>query len=132
MNEFALSNVETTAPPPAAATDVAFTVQSDADVWSIDTSAEMLVTSKSVPIVVDNPEQSSGSFPVTLNEIAATTAVEDETERVTVGEVSSTVSVPVDAADRTPRTSFEYALYVPSSSPVAERFVSVAAVEIVT
>ena len=90
------------------------------------------MTSKSVPIVVDKLEQSIASFPVTLKEIVATTAVEDATERVTVGEESSTVTVPDDAADNTPRTSLAYALYVPSSSPLAEILVSTPALEIVT
>ena len=92
----------------------------------------MLVTSKSVPIVVDKLEQSMASLPVTLKGIVAATAVDDATERVTVGEVSSTVTVPDDAADNTPRASLAYALYVPSSSPLAEIFVSTPALEMVT
>ena len=90
------------------------------------------MTSKSVPIVVDKLEQSIGSLPVTLNDMAATTDDDEATESVAVGEVSSTVTVPDDAADNTPRASLAYALYVPSSSPVAARFVLVAADVMVT
>ena len=88
--------------------------------------------SKSTPSVVDKVAQSMPSFPVTLYEIAAVFDAVDVTDNVTVGDVSSTVTVPVEAADKTPRASFAYALYVPSSRPVSAKEVFAPAVLIVT
>jgi hypothetical protein len=70
-NDAAAVRVETTAPPPAVAVDVAVTVQTVVDVWAIDEIAEIpAVSTKSVPVVVvavvDSEVQSSWWLPVTV------------------------------------------------------------------
>ena len=64
-------NVDTTAPPPAVAVDVAFTVHTVLLVCAIDAIADNpAVSTKSVPVVavavVDSVAQSRPSLPVTV------------------------------------------------------------------
>ena len=98
-NEPAAVNVETTAPPPAVAVELAFTVQTVAVVCTIEVMAEIPVRSKSTPGVVSIVVQSMFSLPERVNEIDDVDDVVEETPRVSSGAVESIVTVPTEAAD---------------------------------
>jgi hypothetical protein len=90
-------SVEVTAPPPALAVDVTFTVHTVALVCTMDEIAEIpAVSTKSVPVnavaVVDNVAQSRPSLPVTVKLMDSDVEVAPERAKVTVvGAVRSMV-----------------------------------------
>jgi hypothetical protein len=85
-------NVDTVAPPPAVADEVAVTVHTVDEVCAIPVKAEMFVKVKSVPDTVDKVEQVIFSLPVTVNVIVPEVEVDAERARVTVGAVKSCTS----------------------------------------
>ena len=82
-------NVETVAPPPAVADDVAVTVHTVVEVCTIPVKAEIFVKLKSVPDTVDKLEQTIVSLPVTVNVIVPDVEVAADAANVTVGAVVS-------------------------------------------
>ena len=82
-------NVETVAPPPAVADDVAVTVHTVVEVCTIPVKAEIFVKLKSVPDTVDKLEQTTVSLPVTVNVIVPEVEVAADAANVTVGAVVS-------------------------------------------
>jgi hypothetical protein len=109
-NEPAAVNVETTAPPPAVAVELAFTVQTVAVVCTIEVMAEIPVRSKSTPGVISIVVQSMFSLPERVNEIDDVDDVVEETPRVSSGAVESIVTVPTEAADTLLAESAAYTL----------------------
>ena len=88
-NDAAAVNVETVAPPPAVADDVAVTVHTVVEVCTIPVKAEIFVKLKSVPDTVDKLEQTTVSLPVTVNVIVPEVEVAADAANVTVGAVVS-------------------------------------------
>jgi len=131
-NDPAAASVEVTAPPPAVALDVTFTVHTDPLVCTIEEIEEIPVSAKSIPLIVDSVVQSMSSDPVTVKLIDADVAVVAVAASVTVGAVESIVTLFEDATDRLSSASTAYALYVPSASPAAEMLVAVFAATIDT
>ena len=78
-------SVEVTATPSADAVDVAVIVQTVDDVCTMPVMAEMFVSVKSVPEVVESVEQVMSSLPVTVNVIVADVEVAFVAAKVTVG-----------------------------------------------
>ena len=98
-NDPAAVNVDTVAPPPGIADDVAFTVHTVDDVCAIESIDEMFVNVKSVPAVVDNVEHVIASLPVTVKLIDSDDDVALTTANVTVGAVISPPGLPTTASD---------------------------------
>ena len=92
-NDSAAVSVDTTAIPSAKAVDVAVTVQTVDDVWTIPVSDEMFVKVKSMPEVVDNVEHAIASLPVTVKVIVPDVEVAADAANVTVGFAPSVVVV---------------------------------------
>ena len=92
-NDPAAVSVDTTAIPSAEAVDVAVTVQTVDDVWTIPVSDEMFVKVKSVPEAVDNVEHVIASLPVTVKVIVPDVEVAADAANVTVGFAPSVVVV---------------------------------------
>ena len=88
-NDSAAVSVDTTAMPSAKAVDVAVTVHTVDDVWTIPVSDEMFVKVKSVPEAVDNVEHVIASLPVTVKVIVPDVEVAADAANVTVGPVVS-------------------------------------------
>ena len=82
-------SVETTAFPSAIAVEVAVIVQTVAEVCTMLVMAEMFVSVKSVPEVVESVEQVMSSLPVIVNVIVAEVDVASVAAKVTVGAVLS-------------------------------------------
>jgi hypothetical protein len=99
-NEAAADSVDTTAPPPEVAVEVTFTVHTFEVVWTIDEIAEIPTGSKSTPGAVSTVVQSMSSLPDRVKAITDVDDVVEETARVSVGAVESTVTVPAEAADK--------------------------------
>ena len=125
-------SVATTVAPPAVADVCAVIVHTVDDVCVIDEIEEMPDQEKSTSSVRDNVEQSIASSPVTRNDADDVELVEETAVNVTVGAVSSIVTVPLDADDNKPTGSTAYTLYVPSTSPDADIATGVSTDEIVT
>ena len=92
-NDSAAVSVDTTAIPSAKAVDVAVTVHTVDDVWTIPVSDEMFVKVKSVPEAVDNVEHVIASLPVTVKVIVPDVEVAADAANVTVGFAPSVVVV---------------------------------------
>ena len=92
-NDSAAVSVDTTAMPSAKAVDVAVTVHTVDDVWTIPVSDEMFVKVKSVPEAVDNVEHVIASLPVTVKVIVPDVEVAADAANVTVGFAPSVVVV---------------------------------------
>jgi len=99
-NEAAADSVDTTAPPPEVAVEVTFTVHKFEAVWTIDEIAEIPTGSKSTPGAVSTVVQAISSLPDRVKAITDVDDVVEETARVSVGAVESTVTVPAEAADK--------------------------------
>ena len=92
-------NVDTVAPPPSTAVDVAEIVHTVEEVWAMFVIAEIFVNVKSTPEDAESVEHVTASLPVTVKLIDVDVAVEEVTLRVTVGAVVSPLGVPCDDDD---------------------------------
>lgn len=91
---------ETRAEPPGGAVEVAVTVHTVDEVWTMLVIAEMFVNAKSCPATVESVVQSIASFPVMVNEIDVVDDVAAVRASVTVGGVESvTVTTKVAVID---------------------------------
>jgi hypothetical protein len=87
---------ELTEPPPEVAVEVALTVQTIGDVWTIEVIEEIPVVTKSLEV---NVVQSIASLPATVNEIFAEFDVADDLARVSVGGVESAIVTLTEAGE---------------------------------